>query len=123
MINLPKFWYSGSKKWGIASDLGFISERLKWLSYENQKIVSEQYDEIFKHHINRGEVTLARKNANTMLNEFVKEFGISQLDYQNLKAANDDQAWIDSRIEQMKKSQKTAKPRRPCIEFRERRRA
>ncbi|EGQ8055454.1 hypothetical protein HPX47_002856 [Vibrio alginolyticus] len=120
MMHLPEFWYSGSKKWGIASDLGFITERLKWLSYENQKIASEQYDEIYKHHINKGEVTLARKNANTMLNDFVKEFGISKLDYQNLKAANDDQAWINSQVERLKQVQKTAKPR---IEFRERKRA
>ncbi len=36
-MNLPKFWYDGSKKWGIASDLTFIVERLNRLSYENQK--------------------------------------------------------------------------------------
>lgn len=119
-MNLPKFWYDGSKKWGIASDLTFIIERLNRLSYENQKIASEQYDDIFKFHINKGEVTLARKNANMMLNDFVKEFGISKIDYQKLKAANDDQAWIDTQVERLKRAQKTAKPR---IEFRERKRA
>ncbi len=79
MMHLPKFWYSGSKKWGIASDLGFITERLKWLSYENQKIASEQYDDIFKFHINKGEVMLARKNANMMLNDFVKSLVLARL--------------------------------------------
>ncbi|HGS5009492.1 TPA: hypothetical protein ACMDOR_003881 [Vibrio parahaemolyticus] len=109
-MNLPKFWYDGSKKWGIASDLTFIIERLNRLSYENQKIASEQYDDIFKFHINKGEVTLARKNANTMLNDFANEFGISKSDYQNIKAANDDQVHIDAAIERLKALQKRAKP-------------
>ncbi|TOP41286.1 hypothetical protein, partial [Vibrio parahaemolyticus] len=103
-------WYDGSKKWGIASDLTFIVERLNRLSYENQKIASEQYDDIFKFHINKGEVTLARKNANTMLNDFANEFGISKSDYQNIKAANDDQVHIDAAIERLKALQKRAKP-------------
>lgn len=117
---LPKFWYHGSKRWGTPSDLKFIQGKLQRLSSENQKIASEQYDEIYKHHHNRGEWRKARELANQMLNDMANEYGITLKDYQNLKAANDDQKWINSQIEKLKQAQKTAKPH---IEFKERRRA
>lgn len=106
----PLFWYCGSKKWGIASDIHFIRERLQWLSYENQKIACDEYDEIYKRHINSGEVRLARLNANTMLNELVKKYGITKKDYREIQAANDDEEYIAARIEELKAAQKRAKP-------------
>lgn len=107
----PEMYYSGSKKHGISSDLVFIQSKLGRLNRENQLIACETYEEIYKRHINAGEYRLARLNANKFLNEFANEYGITLQDYQHLQAANDDQAWIDSKIEELKKHQKLARPR------------
>ncbi len=118
------FWYSGSKKWGIPSDMAFIEGKLQRLSIENQKIASEQYEEIYKHYHNRGEWRKARELANSMLNDMANEYGISLKEYQSIKAANDDlqsaQSRVDEMIEKAKSAQKLAKPR---IHFRDLKRA
>ncbi|TVO37368.1 hypothetical protein [Vibrio algivorus] len=107
----PKFFYSGSKSHGIKSDLVFVKSKLGRLNKENQFIACEAYEEIYKRHFNAGEYRLARLNANKFLNEFANEYGITLQDYQHLQATNDDQAWIDSKIEELKKHQKLSKPR------------
>ncbi len=120
IYHTPKFLYSGSKKWGIPSDRVFIEKKFQRLNAENQKIVSDMYDEIYRKHFNKGELSLARDNANRALVNFVNEYGISLKEYQHLKAANDDQDWVKSQVERLKLAQRVAKPK---IEFKERRRA
>ncbi|EHH1240756.1 hypothetical protein CGH86_02350 [Vibrio parahaemolyticus] len=122
---LPKFWYAGSKKWGIPSDLPFIEGKLQRLNMVNQKVASEQYEDIYKHFHNCGEWRKARELANQMLNDIANDYGITLKDYEQMIAANDDdsentQFRVDLMIEKAKKAQKLAKPR---IHFKELKRA
>ncbi len=127
---MPKFYYSGSKQWDIPSDRIFIEKKLNRLNMANQKIISEQYEEIFKHYHNRGEWRKAREIANGMLNDAANDFGLSLSEYKKLKVANDDfvgdenveeaQARADALVENAKRAQKLAKPR---IHFKDLKRA
>lgn len=116
----PKFWYSGSKKWGIASDVTFIEERMKWLSRENQKIAAETYDEIYKHYINKKQLQNARYYANKMLNDFVNDYGVTKEEYKQLQASDKSQDWVNKRVEELKEAKKKGLPR---ITFEKRSRA
>ncbi len=107
----PRFLYSGSKKWGIPSDRIFIEGKLQRLNPENQRIATEQYEDIYRFHFNRGEYSLARDSANRILTRFVNDYGITLTQFQNLQAANDDADWIESEIEKLKRLQRVARPR------------
>ncbi len=120
IYHTPTCLYNGSKKWGIQSDKDFVNSCLQRLNSENQKIACEKYDAVYNEHASQGEWNLARDNANKMLADFVSQHGMPLKTFQSKGASNDDKAWIESRVEQLKKAQKTAKPH---IKFKERRRA
>lgn len=71
---LPKFYYGGSKRHKLPSDLEFIFKYLDCLPEDRQKEASEKYDEIFKRHVNSGQLRKARYEANKFLQDFVKGY-------------------------------------------------
>ncbi len=63
----------------------FHREKVESVEYGKSKIISEQYEEIFKHYHNRGEWRKAREIANGMLNDAANDFGLSLSEYKSLK--------------------------------------
>ncbi|NUW66932.1 hypothetical protein [Vibrio coralliilyticus] len=70
VVHTPKFYYSGSKKWRLPSDRGFIVKRLAELTEPQQRIASERYEQLYLRRFNQKQYREARYEANRFLQDY-----------------------------------------------------
>lgn len=108
----PLFWYDGNRY--MASDKPFIEHHLQRLSAENQRIASENYDELYKRGFNAGNLREARKQANTYLKEFADKNGIRGTTKSKIAAraknSTGDESRKNAMIEKARAAQKASRP-------------
>lgn len=108
IYHLPDMYYSGHRD--LKSDLGFIQKHIDRLNEHNQKIVAFEYGRIFSNKLASGDMSGARKAANTYLKNFADEFGISAKEIKEITTSTSNRLRVMQMIEQAKKAQKAARP-------------
>ena len=105
----PLFWYGGSKHHGIPSDKPFIEARLNCLPADQRVLVSEEYTEIFKRHINAKRWREARLEANQFLDDYVRNI-FHAVPKEERTENIQNEKWIRERIAQVRAAQDKVKP-------------
>ncbi len=106
----PKFYYGGSKHHNLPSDRDWIFKYLELLSEDNQKIVSEEYEQIFLSFHNRGEFRKARYEANKFLQDFTNSHYATGEPMQPAENKTDHNK-LGKKIAQVRKTQRDSRPR------------
>lgn len=96
----PKFYYSGRR--GECSDVGWIMARLSGFSQSDAERVSEEYSNIYLRHMELGEYSQARKNANLYLENQLAEFGLSPEEIEKLNVSESVKEKIKKMVERCK---------------------
>ena len=105
----PLFWYGGSKYHGIPSDREFIEARLNCLPADQRVLVSEEYSEIFKRHVNAKRWREARLEANQFLDDYVRNI-FHAVPKEERTENIQNEKWIRERIAQVRAAQDKVKP-------------
>lgn len=101
IYHYPKFYYSGNRY--EKSDIHWIKGKLARLNEHNQKVVSDQYADLY--------LLKGRKNANEFLHSFVEEYGVKASELASIRSEfQQSEHLIFAKIEQLKSLQKKARP-------------
>lgn len=103
----PIFFYSGSRRNEIESDWEFIEKHLTFLSAENQRIASNQYERIYLEFFNKGLYRESRFYANAYLQEFTKE----NWEFVEQTTKGTSHHKFDEKLKQVRKAQRDARPK------------
>ncbi|WP_159066158.1 hypothetical protein [Vibrio harveyi] len=107
---IPKFFYGGSKHHNLPSDRDWIFKHLELLSEDNQKIASEEYEQIFLSFHNKGEFRKARYEANKFLQDFTNSHYATGKPMQPAENKTDHNK-LGKKIAQVRKTQRDSRPR------------
>ncbi|AHN84875.1 hypothetical protein Phi2_0066 [Vibrio phage phi 2] len=101
IYHYPKFYYSGNRY--EKSDIHWIKGKLERLNDHNQKVVSDQYADIY--------LLKGRKDANEFLHSFVEEYGVKASELASIRSEfQQSEHLIFAKIEQLKSLQEKARP-------------
>lgn len=104
----PKFYYSGRR--GERSDIGWIMARLAGFSQSDAERVAEEYSNIYLRHMELGEYSQARKNANLYLENQLAEFGLSPEEIEKLNVSESVKEKIKKMVERCKLARLKSRP-------------
>lgn len=104
----PKFYYSGSRRHGLASDLNFIMNLINFIPVGARQAVSEEYENIYRYHFNRKEYREARYHANKFLQSVTKDL-VKNASPEERKENEHNAQWIRERINKVRAAQKATR--------------